>query len=705
MLRRADAEALLAEMPDGDWRESDWRAALTDLPLDGVTFTARFEHSWDHHIDTIGDRLPEADDELSGYLGLLLLTLVSLRHSERHRSGGDPDGHDCDDVCRPLVRKHSVREAIRRLYRPEGSAAATSEWDDIDFGTLEFHRHGTTSFILTGKPRRRRQGQRPTFALKCIILPCLRIPTIGRATRGYATTYDITSHDEIRHLVHVWASDDSWILMDFVAGEPLADLLDAEPTGELKLDQLETLGRELFLAMEELDQCGLRHDDLSPSNIIVTPSGSFKLIDLGVNYLYTHAMTGTGGPDASYVAPEVRAGDDTRRADLYSVGRLLVAFGGVDPTDGGVPDAYYAEAPQLARFIEDLTDAAPEHRLLVFQPTGPEPPYRQLGKYFREELEAVRVAQGDRPPHPGWLTGVIDLCRPLLGMPSRQRRLWKLRRRQHLAGTRRGLYVRWLLFWSLVAASTWYLSLAVVLVWWLRDGNLDWGNQAVAVLQRVTGTPQDQFPYLDLLRAADYPIPDLAGNLPIRLVALSFAIVGARFYQGLFAGITPLAVGRHEGGLSVRAVVAEAFMRMAAFVPLLLILPPTLVERRWWPIFTAVGTTFVFLVNWSTLVFARAAIRRARGLGVSTVSSERHPGLASFAQWTPAALLYAVCVWVIGVLIYRGVLTDVYFYAAGTATVNVLLWYAIKLGRNIDPIRAGLSRACLAAERIRHIKE
>lgn len=718
----ADVEVLFSEIVRGEldgeplatWREPEWRAALADLPLDGPTFAARFEHSWDHHITAITEWWfrdnADQSGELRGYLGLLLLTLRSLRHSERYRSTGTSDGHDCDQVCRPLVRDPAVREAIRRIYHPTTDAETVeSEWANIDFTTLEFHRHGTTSFILTGRPRRPRQGQLPTFALKCIIYPYLRIPTIGRATREYAAAYDITSRGEVRHLVHVWASDDRWILMDFVAGETLADLLRRDggaPDGELRLDLLDRLGQELFHAMEELDACDLGHGDLSPSNIIVTPGdrGTFKLIDLGVNYLYTHAVTGASGPDATYVAPEVRAGDDTARADLYSVGRLLVAFGRVDDgADGGVPDAYYAEAPQLARFIEDLTDADPEHRLLVFQPDGPEPLYQQLRTFFGEELAAVRVAQGERSPHPRWLASLIDLCRPLLGMPSRQRRLWKLRRQQRLAGTRRGLHVRSLLFWSLVAATTWYLELALVTIWLLRDLNLDWGNQAIAVLQRLTSTPEDQFPYLDLLRADDYPIPDLAGNLPVRVVTLSFAIVGARYYQGLFAAITPLAAGRHNRGLRVRAVVAETFMRLAAVVPLLLLLPPTLVERRWWPLFTAIGTTFVFLVNWSVLVFARAAIRQARAVGVSTVSSERHPGLAAFAQWTPAALFYAVSVWVIGVLIYNGELNDVYVYAFGAAMVNLGLWYAIKLGVNITPIRAGLSRACLAAERIRHI--
>jgi hypothetical protein len=63
------------------------------------------------------------------------------------------------------------------------------EWESVDFSTLEFHRHGTTSFILKGRIGQRSHGEVKTFALKCIIYPFLRIPRISRATRDYATTY------------------------------------------------------------------------------------------------------------------------------------------------------------------------------------------------------------------------------------------------------------------------------------------------------------------------------------------------------------------------------------------------------------------------------------------------------------------------------------------------------------------------------------
>lgn len=766
MRRRASLETLVAELttltpslrlddcPLAGWSESDWRAALLDLPVDSGTFAARFEVSWDQQIATLtawyaGFRRrdgPQADEQPGGYLGLLLLTFLSLRHSERYRSMSDHPvpggasaesmGHDCDLICRPLARDPAVREAIRRLYspvsppsaaeNPNGSSveppdsAVHREWNTLDLGTLEFHRHGTTSFILTGRPARATQGHLPTFALKCIIYPYLQMPTIARATRNYATDYGVNAHDDVHHLVRVWASSDSWILMDYVAGETLAELLYRELSAssssvttvhELRLDLLEGLGQELFLAMQELEKHSMPHCDLSPSNIIVTDPandttfGAFKLIDLGANYLYTHALTGSSGPDVSYVAPEVRSDESsTPLADLYSVGQLLVTFGGVDiSADGTVPDGYYAEAPLLARFIEDLIERNPDHRLLVFRASGAELRYEQLRVFLAEELAAVRITRDDRPTRPRWLTAVIELWRPLLGVPRRQRQLWKLRREQLSRDSRRGMHVRWLLFWSLLSAGSWYITVTIVVTWWLRDLDLDWDNQPVVLLQRLTNTPKDQFPYLDLLRAPDYQIPDLAGNLPVRLVGLSFAIIAARYYQGLFASLTPLATGWRSGPLSVRAVTAETLMRMGTVVPAVLILLPTLIERRWWAIATALGVTYIFLCNWACNAFAKEAIRQARARGLSTVPRGKIPGLESFGQWAPSALLYAISTWVVGSLITGGQLKDVYFYASAVAAINIVLFYIIKCGRNLPHVRAGLSRACLAAERIQYV--
>ncbi|MGH3681343.1 MAG: protein kinase domain-containing protein, partial [Natronosporangium sp.] len=432
------------------WSSHTFSRVLLDLPVDRKSFLGRFERSWDTAIDDLGrwctgfrsrpQPYQQRFEPVFGYLGLLLVTLVSLRQADEQRYRRLPDGsgaagfstrpgHDCRTLCAGMLAQAPVRAAIRAVYAPDAfpvlelagtplDRSSRQEWDRIDFDTLRFHRHGTTSFILTGLPADAVQGQRRPLALKCIVYPYLRVPSVVRATREYLARYG-TQRADVEHVAGVWASSHSWILMDYVDGETLAEHLDrrlgiagrevaGRPAARLRIDLLAELGRELFSAMADLDRAGLRHHDLSPSNIIVQRRADpdrvrFVLVDLGVNHLYTHAMPGLDAPDSVFVAPEIRAGDEgARTSDLYSIGQLLIAFsGGPDPADGLVPDRFYAETPVLARFVEDLIGREQEHRLLIFTPDPDRPLYPQLRTVFDEELTAMAASRAAGVPYAG----------------------------------------------------------------------------------------------------------------------------------------------------------------------------------------------------------------------------------------------------------------------------------------------------------------
>lgn len=741
--------------PLREWESYQWRQALLHLPTDAQAFRNRYERPWDAVIEDLRrwctafrDRPPAERapvEHVFGHLGLVLLTLVALRHSDEYRhprqqADGEPGApagsHDCAALCVPLLEEPAVRRAVHAVYAPDAwipdqevddgglDESARREWAGIDPDSLRFHRHGTTSFILSGRPVAAAHGRRQPLALKCLIYPYLRVPTIARNTRDYFQRYGQPSRD-LRYLVRIWASSTSWILMDFVAGETLAEHLDRQSDPSrggrradqaIRIDLLEKLGGELFRTMAELERAGLRHCDLSPSNIIVVSDQdadrcSFVLVDLGASYLYARAVPGSTGPDAVFVAPEIRAGEtDTDSADLYSLGQLLVAISGVPVGSGdAVPDAFYAETPVMARFVEDLVDRDPRRRLLIFRPDRRRPVYPQLQGYFREELAAMSAVRAElpEPAGPAWIRTVLGWFTPLAGALGRQRRMWQVRRAQNLyRDPGRGMYVRWLLIWSWVSAVAWYLGATVLVIWWLRDLGWDWGNQAIAFLQQAAGTTEDEFPYLDALRQADYPIPDLAGNLPVRMVGISFLLVGVRYYQNLLSGITPLVTGLRLGWLSVLAVLAEFFMRLFSLTSFLLVMPATLVQRRWWPILTATGVLLTFLCNWALLSFARTALRRARAERLSIVPVGRIAPLDSFADWTPSAAFYTVSTWTIGVLLYLELVKDVYVYAGAVTAINVVLFYLIKCsGESAADVRIGLGRAFLAAERLRYATE
>lgn len=77
-------------------------------------------------------------------------------------------------------------------------------------------------------------------------------------------------------------------------------------------------------------------------------------------------------------------------------------------------------------------------------------------------------------------------------------------------------------------------------------------------------------------------------------------------------------------------------------------------------------------------------------------------GLDAFRQWGPTISFYSLVVWTFAILIYTGVLKDIYVYAAAVALVNVGLFYVIKTGINALDVRTGLNRCFLAAERLRY---
>jgi hypothetical protein len=403
----------------------------------------------------------------------------------------------------------------------------------------------------------------------------------------------------------------------------------------------------------------------------------------------------------------VKAGEkDIARADLYSVGQLLVLIGcGRTVADGVVPDIFYMRAMLLARFIEDLVDTDPRRRLLIFgNGGGPEFSFTQLKSAFLGELEMVRAAEGGSDElrvYTGW-RALRELLRPLAGDPGREWRLWRMRRRQARPRPANGLlFTNWLLAWSFVAAAIWAVTNAVVITWLLRDLNLDWGNRPVELVQRLSRNP-DGLPVVDAWRRADYHLPDLRANLPERLVGFSYALAAPKYYETLFSGLTPLVIGRRAGGASRLALAAEAAMRMMAVFPCVLVLTATLIEPRWWPINSALGQLLLCTANYTALAFVHAVIARSRRLGLSTIPADdtKITGLSSFAQWAPTSLFYATAVLTIGSFLYLGLLHDIYVYAFAVTSTNVFLFYVIKCGIGGPMVRVVMVRTCLAAERL-----
>lgn len=665
-------------------------------------------------------------------------------------AGGSTAGsHDCENLCGALVRIEGVSAALLALYAPSADECApqspcAEEWAHVQNASPLFHRHGSTSFILSGLGRES-QGRRARFAWKCVLFPCSNIPMIANKTRTYAADHNSVDVDgrPVEHMVHVWASTSHWILMDFADGHTLAEEIESirrEPIDgarsregassqglRVRLDLIRRLGLPLLTALGELHLCGKHHEDLSPTNIVVRrreyaergTEYDLTFVDLGPNYLHAGVVGNQdSGAQSEFVAPEVRDNaDDVTKADVYSLGRILITLGGFGGRRADViPDQFYSQAPLIARVIEDLIDERPERRLLVFAAAWTSPNvYLALREILTQELDVTQAELTDDPaarntavPSDRESFASILAVIPPSREPRKRRRIYRLRRAQGvLANPRRSMYARWLLSFSILSSFVYVVTSVACVYWFFRDIGVGITNPIGDITLQLIGAKPGVLPIVDDLRRSDYHIGDVWHNLPARVIGLSFALAGVRYYQNIIGGLTTrVANSPALPGLFMR-VCTEIAIRVMSVWPLWLILAANLIEVRWWPIASAIGYTWVILSNVLTARYATKQLTIARRSGLSTVPPEHQKisGLESFRQWGQSITLYAVTVWVFAILIYTGVLKDVYVYAGVVALVNLGLFYVIKTGINASDIRTGLNRCFLAAERLRYEAE
>ncbi|MBW8016888.1 MAG: protein kinase [Planctomycetes bacterium] len=148
------------------------------------------------------------------------------------------------------------------------------------------------------------------------------------------------------HLVSIFdvkynAENKPFVIMEFVAGPSLSELIKDSPSG-LGTQKTAFFLREIAKGLSYLHECGIVHRDLKPSNIFYE-NGAVKIGDYGlskaINASQNSAQTITVGT-VHYMAPEIGAGRYDRSVDIYALGILLyemltgqVPFFGASPAE------------------------------------------------------------------------------------------------------------------------------------------------------------------------------------------------------------------------------------------------------------------------------------------------------------------------------------------------------------------------------------
>ena len=119
--------------------------------------------------------------------------------------------------------------------------------------------------------------------------------------------------------------DIHFIVMEHVPGETLAEVLRRE--GRIASPLATQIASSVGDALETAHVAGIVHRDVKPANVMRTPDGRTKLMDLGIargiegeSITRASSILGTAG----YVSPEQARGEPVdHRSDIYSLGCVL----------------------------------------------------------------------------------------------------------------------------------------------------------------------------------------------------------------------------------------------------------------------------------------------------------------------------------------------------------------------------------------------
>jgi eukaryotic-like serine/threonine-protein kinase len=189
------------------------------------------------------------------------------------------------------------------------------------------------------------------------------------------------------------------MIMEFVDGVSLAKRLEQGP---IPVPEAVASVDQVLAALGYAHAQKVIHRDIKPANMMVTPSGTVKLMDFGIARSGTQSgltMTGTTLGSVSYMSPEqVKCEPIDGRSDLYSVGvSLYEMVSGQKPfqdeNNFAVMKAHIEQQPRPP--IELKPDIPPALSQLILMAMAKDPAQRfQSADAFRGALRSVAPELG-----------------------------------------------------------------------------------------------------------------------------------------------------------------------------------------------------------------------------------------------------------------------------------------------------------------------
>ena len=183
-----------------------------------------------------------------------------------------------------------------------------------------------------------------------------------------------------------------YLVMDYIEGKTLEEILFEE--GPQPEERVIGWGVQLCDAMSYLHHqpSPIIYRDMKPSNVIMKPDGSLRIIDFGVARVFQPDKTndtvalGTKG----FAPPEQYVGQTDERSDIYSLGATMrYLLTGVNPRSNEAVDypALYAQlglSDKMIRILDKCTAISPDDR---YQTDS------ELCEALTEDDQAVKLAR------------------------------------------------------------------------------------------------------------------------------------------------------------------------------------------------------------------------------------------------------------------------------------------------------------------------